>query len=553
MKDDLLMTNIKQHKHHKHHKHLVFLICVLVCTLLTLVSCAADKGDALETVQTEPAANDLVPETSGGIYDCLPTEAYIPITVSFDAHKVGENIVKNFRGEYIFSCDNTTVSHTVVDKSKFDHIGKLGDIVSEISNKYTHADYRLYTPDGKIELLANIVDRLGADCDIAASVADNDGRAVVAVCEMTPTVWFDAGIISAGQGAYISLLLYCDMPIDIYADIARRDGGNDILHKSSSFSPIDSQPNDDGLYTYTVNFSVPYIDDGLYYLALKSESDGTPLSSVPLDVSSAEKTDTKLLFEGSWHLVSDDGYTTELEQMFFDLFPRLCRRFGYSTDTTVTFVADPSFNGDAYSVGNKIIVSPTYVNENDDSILGFAKEIAKITLDFGDFSSDWYVENLASYAAFRYYSWAQADRDKLVVYSTESDKVLDWGYTPYGSCEWFFAYVDKLYPTLEDVGLIDGINAAIRSGRLKSDSEQKHPSSELSAVISEITGGKFSSIEELRVKYAADVEDYLRTNGKKGWIFDGFRDFADNAITENIDGVTDPLYLAPSELEQSQS
>lgn len=546
MKDDLLMMNKNQ------QKHIILSLCILACTVLTLVSCNADKEDVVDTTQTELTTAVTTPETNGGILSYLPTDAWSSVTVSFDEHKVGENILKNFRGEYILSCDNTTISNTVIDKSKFDHVGKLGDIVNEIADKYSHTEYYLYTLDGKVEHLADAVDRLGADTDIVAAITDNNGRAVVALCEMTPTAWFDASIISAKQGAYISLLLYCDMPIDIYADIARRDGGNDILHKSNSFSPIDSEPNDDGLYAYTVNFSVPYIDDGLYYLALKSGSDGALLSSVPFDVSGGDKTDTKLLFEGSWHLVSNDSYTAELESMFFDLFPRLCKRFGCSTDVTVTFVADPSFSGDAYSVGNKIIVSPSYVNENPDSILGFAKEVAKLALDFGDFSSDWYVENLASYAAFRYYSWAQADREKLVIYDVQTDKILDWGYTPYGSCEWFFAYVDHLYPTLDSLGLIDGINAAIRSGRLKSDSEQKHPSSALSAVVSELTGGKFSSIEELRTKYAADVEQYLKTNGKKGWIFDGFRDFADNAITENIDGTTEPIYLAPSELEQGQ-
>lgn len=547
MKDDLLMMNKNQ------HNHFIILLCILACTLVMLASCTADKEDAVETTQTELTTNAPAPETNDGILSYLPTDAWITVAVSFDEHVVGENVLKNFRGEYVLSCDNTTISHTVINKSKFDHIGKLGDIINETANKYTHTEYYLYTPDGKVEYLADAVDRLGADTDIAAAITDNDGSAVVALCEMTPSAWFDASIISAKQGAYISLLLYCDMPIDIYADIARRDGGNDILHKSNSFSPIDNKPNDDGLYAYTVNFSVPYIDDGLYYLALKSGIDDALLASVPLDVSGGEKTDTKLIFEGSWHLVSNDNFTAELESMFFELFPRLCRRFDCGTEATVTFVADPSFGGDAYSVGNKIIVSPSYVNENADSIMGFAKEVAKLALDFGDFSSDWYVENLASYAAFRYYSWAQADKEKLVIYDPQTDKILDWGYTYYGSCEWFFAYVDHLYPTLDSLGLIDGINAAIRSGRLKNDGEQKHPSSALSAVVSEITGGKFSSIEALRTQYAADVEQYLKTNGKNGWIFDGFRDFADNAITENIDGTTEPIYLAPSELEQGQS
>lgn len=549
MKDDLLMTNKNQHKHFV--LPLCILACtVLACTVLMLASCSSDKNDVVDTTQTDLTTAAPTPETNSDTVSYLPTEPWSTVTVSFDGHEVGENIMKNFRGEYIISCDNTTISYTVIDKSKFDHIGKLGDIVNETENKYTCIEYCLYSQDGGVEHLADVVDRLGADTDIAAAITDNGGSAVVALCETTPTAWFDASIISAKQGMYISLLLYCDMPIDIYADIARRDGGNDILHKSNSFSPINNKPNDDGLYAYTVNFSVPYIDDGLYYLALKSESDGTLLSSVPLDVSGGEKTDTKLLFEGSWHLVSNDAYTAELESMFFDLFPRLCKRFGCSPDATVTFVADPSFSGDAYSVGNRIIVSPSYVNKNSDSIFGFAKEIAKLALDFGDFLSDWYVENLASYAAFRYYSWAQADKEKLVIYDPQTDNVLDWGYTSYGNCEWFFAYVDHLYPTLDSLGLVDGINAAIRSGRLRSDSEQKHPNSSLSAVVSEITGGKFSSIEELRTRYAADVEQYLKTNGEKGWIFDGFRDFADNAITENIDGTTEPIYLAMSEFEQ---
>lgn len=500
--------------------------------------------DDISNTTNEPMQSTPAPSPT----DSFPSDVEKNIDVSFDAHKVGENSISGLHGDYSVLCEQTVVSRPVIDRAKFDYIGSFAELAEALENKYTEVNYYFYSSTDKI---FEVISSLPEDATVAACTVVDGECAHVAVVPLETTVWFDVSMITAKSGTLLTLEFYCDEELSVYADIGRRDGGSDILYKSSTFSPESIGEN--GLYRYVVNISSPYVDEGVYYLSIKTTDDKT-LASVPIHIENDDADDRyKMLLEGSWDKITDKNYISELENMYKTLFPRLAARFGYEKELVVTFVADPTFDGDAYSIGNTIVISTDYVNGTSNSINTFARELAKISLDLADLSSDWLVESLSSYVAFRYYNWAQADKSKLVLYSVDS-AVADPDYKPYASLEWFFAYVDLKYPTLTDangeitLGVIDGIISAVRSGRLTSDKEPKNPSSELSVLVCELTNKAFSSFDDLRSAYMSDLQKYVSTNGKKGWCFDGFRDYPDNFLTENIDGVDDPIYLAQSEL-----
>lgn len=527
----------------------IITLALFVLAVAVLASCGSDNyavtGDLSDTT-AEILQGAPTPDPTA----LFPNDIEKNINVSFDAHTVGENNISGLHGDFSVLCEQTVVSRQIVDKTKFDYNGSLAELVKTLEDKYAEVSYYFYTDaDNSFESISSLPE--DQNIMVAASTVVEGNSAYVAVAPIEPTVWFDLSMITAKSGTLLTLEFYCDRELSVYADIGRREGGSDILYRSNAFSPEYIVEN--GLYRYIVNISSPYIDEGVYYLSIRS-TDGKTLTSVPINIE-GDDTDSrfKMLLEGSWDKITDENYIFELGNMYKTLFPRLAARFGYENELVVTFVADPTFSGDAYSVGNTIVISTDYVNSTSDSINTFARELAKISLDLADLSSDWLVESLSTYAAFRYYNWAQADKTKLVLYSVDGN-AAEPDYKPYASLEWVYAYIDFKYPTLSDangevtLGIIDGLLDAVRSGRLRSDAEPKNPSSELSMLISELTNGSLSSFDDMRSDFMSSLQKYVSTNGKKGWCFDGFCDYPDNFLTENIDGVDDPIYLTQSGL-----
>ncbi len=262
----------------------------------------------------------------------------------------------------------------------------------------------------------------------------------------------------------------------------------------------------------------------------------------------ANDEDFELIFAGDWDLVTDKEYIANLEELFYRTYPRLYARFGIGDEPkTVTFIADGDYSLSgtaAYSDGDTVVVSVDYANAHPEDLGYFSHELTHVVQQYGSrviYGGDaWWVENLANYGGFRYYHWADEYPEEEQVGSADDVTLQDWGYQPYGNNKWFFSYMDYMYPTTMDssgnldYGLIDSINLLIKyhiSDTL--DDDPYDTSTPINKLVKEITG--YDCIESLRLQYVEDL-----TSGK--WSFTGFAGYADNFLTENLEGVENPSY-----------
>lgn len=449
-----------------------------------------------------------------------------------DKYKSGINIVSNFRGEYELSCSCDIQNYPIgIDYSAFDFIGTLKDLYNDVHTLSDRVYFYKYCHENMFEK-EKLTSASVTDLIVAAKYKENRDKSYnVFYVEIEATEHTEILSITAQQGSYISVDIYSNVPLSYFADISTRFEGNNIVCKSEKFGCESLKTNDNVsvIYKTTVNLTVPYIESGTYYLSLKRSCNGSISKTIPLEIKKSESDkEYHLLFEGSWNKIEDAQYMKKLEMMFETLYPIYNRRIGIGAPDTVTFVADPDFSGDAYSIDTSIRVSVDYANKNPDSIDGFARELAKVLLNECIFDSKWLFDNISSYFLFRYRTCADSnDKNNSIL---EDDSFLNWGYSPYGKCELFFAYLDDNYPTTKkgdgsiSYGLIDSLLQNVINGNIKNDSNPKNPSGDLSKFIFDFTGGRYATIEELREKFVYDVQLYKTSNGKRGWTFTGFDD-----------------------------
>ena len=248
------------------------------------------------------------------------------------------------------------------------------------------------------------------------------------------------------------------------------------------------------------------------------------------------------IFTGDWDKVTVTNYKKNLKDLFYQVYPRQYTRWGTGSEPKRMFiVADKSYDGVAYTMGNSIVISVDWMNSNPVGIGYFSHELTHAVQQYGNVTSSgpaWWVENMANYGGFRYYHWAT--EDNVQVYKASDTSLQDWGYQAYGNNKWFFAYMDAKYPTTKSsdgtvkLGLIDSINNMLKTNKgTKYDDNPKDTSTPWSKLVYQITG--YNCIESLRLKYVEELK-----NGT--WAFTGFRDYQDNWITEGIAGVDNPTY-----------
>lgn len=269
----------------------------------------------------------------------------------------------------------------------------------------------------------------------------------------------------------------------------------------------------------------------------------------------------QVIFEGDWGRLKDSAMHAKLNQVFNEVYPRLCARWGRNNgkgQTVVRAVAvEKAMAGGevvsgyaSYVDRNNMYItfSTSVANRNHLYLSTWVHELVHVVECYRNFSSEWWTENLAEYGAFRYLAWTEAEYmnqsdssegSYLSLNFLEDAQWLDWGYEPYGKCELFFAYMDARYPTTKDAagqivyGLIDSINRGIQDGSIISDGGKNHTDAGFNAVVKKITG--FDNIELLRQQY---VQELLQGT----WSFNGFGNYVDNYITENLPGTKNPSY-----------
>ena len=251
------------------------------------------------------------------------------------------------------------------------------------------------------------------------------------------------------------------------------------------------------------------------------------------------------MLKGDWDLITSDTYVDELIKLFYNSYPRLYSRWGTGTEpTTITFMADKTYDGVAYCQGTTVCVSTTYANANPTDIGFFSHEITHSVqqygnkLVYGDVDG-WFTENMANYGGFRYFHWSNPQY--VQIYQANDTSLQDWGYEKYGNNKWFFAYMDSRYPTTKDAngnityGLLDSLNLLIKannSGTAYTE-DPYDTTNELNQCVYKVTG--YDCFESLRLRFVEELQQGT-------WNFTGFANYADNWVTENIEGIANPEY-----------
>ncbi|MBR3929402.1 MAG: discoidin domain-containing protein [Clostridia bacterium] len=254
--------------------------------------------------------------------------------------------------------------------------------------------------------------------------------------------------------------------------------------------------------------------------------------------------ETQLIFHGDWDEIEKTTYQREMADLFYSTYPRLYARWGTdNTPTTIYYKADKEDHKNvAYSYANRVVVSVDYANKEPLDLGFFSHELTHCVQGYSGklvYGGDaWWTENMANYGGFRYYHWADASH--LEPEPTDFRNWIDWEYAPYGNCQWFFAYMDDQYPTHLDengslhYGLIDSVHHLILSNTGEElDDDPYDPETPINKVVYSITG--YESFEALRIRFADDLESGL-------WTFQGFSNYKDNFLTENLPGVKNPDY-----------
>lgn len=294
-------------------------------------------------------------------------------------------------------------------------------------------------------------------------------------------------------------------------------------------------------YTYTVNHVGTYKYFKIDFTA--SYGNSFQLSEIDLYGAVVSPSEYDILFYKDWDLITSEGYVDELIKLFYNSYPRLYKRWGTGTEPkTITFMADSTYDGVAYCAGTTVCVSTTYANANPHDIGFFSHEITHSVQQYGGKliydDPGWWTENMANYGGFRYFHWSNPRY--VQVYEASDTSLQDWGWQKYGNNKWFFAYMDAKYPTTKNAdgtlnyGLIDSINNLIKNNTgSQLDDDPDLVGSAFNNVVLAETG--YDCMESLRLRFVEEL--------KAGtWAFEGFAEYTDNWITEDIEGVANPEY-----------
>ena len=262
-----------------------------------------------------------------------------------------------------------------------------------------------------------------------------------------------------------------------------------------------------------------------------------------------------MVFYGDWNEINKASYQEELAEVFHSVYPRLYARWGRETAPRLVYFEAAS-EGDvsvAASYLNYVVLNTEYANRAPYDLGYFAHELTHTVQGYNgriNYGGDaWWVENMANYGRFRYFHWT--DAKWMEPSSIDPDDWMDWGYTPYGNCQWFFAYMDDRYPTVIDengtmhYGLIDAIHRLIytNEGEMLNDNPYL-PETPINRLVNDITS--YESIDALRLRFAEELREGT-------WSFNGFSKYKDNFLTENLNGIQNPEYPSWEEAIHTRS
>ena len=148
----------------------------------------------------------------------------------------------------------------------------------------------------------------------------------------------------------------------------------------------------------------------------------------------------------------DPATVNRMEELFFNVYPRLVERFNRAAPLSVYFVIGPSEHI-AYVIGNTATYRAEWLIENPDDYDVVVHEIMHVVQSYNS-SPGWITEGLADYVRY-YYGVNNAAA------GWDLQMPAGFSYTNgYGVAARFFIWVEASY----DIELVEALDAAARAG-----------------------------------------------------------------------------------------
>ena len=547
------------------------IILLLATALATFASCGSDTPSDTSADQTTAATTTAVTTSPIIVDDRNPSSSTnVEHTVKLNQDltslktvvEASDPTTMEFEG---YTAETTGAEWQInsgIDYSLYDFLGTGSDLMNHIKDE-KNTTYNRYVQDNKVayyrvryengefvykKLGENAVSQtkaLGAKIQVNTKL----GRLLVYYQEIELRTSLDYSSVTGDNGAFLRFSFHTNLPATYKVNISSRknDDGNGIIVCEN----IVPRKSDDGSYVGAGQMTIPYVDGegnpyvGEYYVNVISG--GKCLGFAPIQINKAEdprNPNLHLQLTGDWDAITAEGYKESLINLFYNTYPRLYQRWATNGNepTTITFVSDPTYDGVAYCMGTKVVVSTAYANSNPADIGFFSHEITHWVQQFNFYYGDgaWFTENMANYGGFRYHHWADGKYVQLYKDANQND-LYNWNWGAYGDgSKWFFAYLDYNWPTTLDAngnkvrGLLDTLVYEIKHGSLVGGNDNAtNKNSPFNKIVKEITG--FDCIEDVRAQYEKDFRS-------KAWDFKGFGEYTDNFLTENVPYVQNPNY-----------
>ncbi len=615
------------------------LLGMIACGDKTPDDTKATTGSSEGNVQTTstpgvstPSSNPVTPPSGSGTTPADKTK----LQAIKKVEEAGEREVYSFGGTYSATYTGAGFDANVgIDYSSYDFTGSGADLVYYCTDVMKDRDnwkgkrvkYELLTDSGEYKSIASSASVSRYEGVLVKFEFDNS-YVYAKIEKIDPHISIQVSKVSASSGCYLMLEYYSNVQILYQASVGTGTGKRNVVSKydSDKFSAATLVTEEGGVSYYKgyVQVTVPYSKPGNNYnITLYTfGNDHSIVADIPLTITDNGKygeTEFHVVFGGDWARVTAKGYAEQLVDLFYNSYSRLYYRWNTANAaaTTVQFMADPFYDGAAYSMGHEVVVATAFANANPTAIGTHCHEITHQVQNFrmNYDNRAYFVENMANYGGHRYFHWANANGKYVQFYEPTNMGILNWtrtvdghlSYEPYGDgSKWFLSFLDWMFPStyngktdalgfkrIETRGFIDTITYNdqhdIKIDGLKiSDYDPDDPNSYISKVVQQVSGGEFQTYEDVRLFYVLQLLTYSKDNGKvspeglddpnsaisklvkqatkhnggafegyntyaelyaafatqmknykakfgqEGWCFNGFGDYTDNFITEDL-------------------
>lgn len=537
------------------------ILLLLATALTTFASCSgsAPAGETtapVTTVATTTAPVDNTTPPSGG-NTSTSTDHTVKLNADTDTLstvvQASDPTTEEYDGYSAVTSGAEWKINSGIDYSLYEFSGSGDDLLNYVKNN-KKTEYKRYIEDGKVnyyvvrytdgepsykkvsESAVSRAKAVGAKLQVNAKLR----KLIVYYQEIDLRVSLDYSSVSAKSGAFLRFKFHTNVPTTSKVNISAKKGDNgDGIIVCNNVVPRKAN---DGSYIGVGQMTVPYNREGKFYVNVIC---GGKVFSSPITIekqADSRNPDFHLELTGDWDAITAPGYMDSLINLFYNTYPRLYQRWGTGSEPkTITFVSDPTYDGVAYCMGTKVVVSTDYANSNPSDIGFFSHEITHSVQQFNFYYGDgaWFTENMANYGGFRYHHWSDGKYIQLYQDANQND-LYNWKWGAYGDgSKWFFAYVDYKWPTKivngqKERGLLDTLVYEIKNGSLRGGSDNAtDKNNTFNKIVKRITG--FDCIEDVRKQYEQDFRS-------KAWDFKGFGEYSDNFLTENIPHVQNPNY-----------